>query len=81
MARPLSDHAKKLIAYLDATPATLATAARELGIEYSNANNLINRLRYAQRVLVVRKESVCHCKKPVALYAGSEWVKRNQEAA
>ncbi|MFN4328322.1 MAG: hypothetical protein ACK4FF_05545 [Limnobacter sp.] len=81
MGRPLSDHAKKLIDYLDATPATLATASRELGIEYSSANKLINRLRYANRVLVLRKEPMRHCKKRVALYAGSEWVKRNQEAA
>lgn len=81
MARPLSDHAKKLIAYLDATPATLATAARDLGIEYKSADKMINRLRYAERVLLLRKEPMCHCKKPVALYAGSDWWKRNQEAA
>lgn len=81
MARPLSDQAKKLIEYLDATPATLATAASDLGIEYSCAKTLINRLKYARRVLLLRKEPMCHCKKRVALYAGSDWVKRNQEAA
>lgn len=81
MARPLSDHAEKLINYLDATPATLATAARDLGIEYSRATSMMNRLKYSKRVLVLRKEPMCHCKKRVALYAGSEWVKRNQEAA
>lgn len=81
MARPLSDHAQKLIAYLDATPATLATAARDLGIEYKTVDNLIGRLTYAKRVLVLRKEPMSHCKKPVALYATPDWWKRNQEAA
>jgi hypothetical protein len=81
MARPLSDHAKRLQDYFNAGPATLAAAAQDLGLEYSKANCLINRLLYAKRVLVFRKERMCHCKKPVALYAGPEYVQKLREAA
>jgi hypothetical protein len=81
MARPLSDHARKLVAYLDATPATLAVAAQELGLEYTSAKKLINRLKYSRKVLVLRKQAMQHCKKPVSLYASADWWKRNQEAA
>lgn len=79
MARPLSDHAKKLIDYLDAKPATLAAAAHDLGIEYKAADKLINRLRYAERVLVLKKERFAHCRKPVALYATPQWWERNKD--
>lgn len=81
MARPLSEHAKRLQDYFNAGPATLAAAAHDLGLEYKRAEKLINRLIYAQRVLVLRKERMFHCKKPVALYAGPEYVKAMREAA
>ncbi len=81
MARPLSDHAKRLQDYFNAGPATLAAAAHDLGLDYSQAKFLVGRLAYARRVLVLRRERMCHCKKPVALYAGPEYVQKLREAA
>lgn len=81
MARPLSEHAKRLQAYFNAGPATLAAAAQDLGLDYSKANCLLNRLLYAKRVLVFRKERMFHCKKPVALYAGPDYMEKLKEAA
>jgi predicted adenine nucleotide alpha hydrolase (AANH) superfamily ATPase len=79
MARPLSSTAEKLIAHLDETPCTLATAADELGIDYMAAAMLISRLKYARQVLVIRKERHAHCRKPVALYATPQWWERNKD--
>jgi hypothetical protein len=81
MARPLSDHAKRLQDYFNAGPATLAAAAHDLGLDYSQSKLLVGRLVYARRLLVLRKERMFHCKKPVALYAGPEYVKVMREAA
>lgn len=79
MARPLSPKAEKLIKYLDESPCTLAVAADKLGIDYMAAAMLISRLKYAQQVLVIRKERLAHCRKPVALYATPQWWQRNKE--
>lgn len=79
MARPLSSTAEKLIAHLDETPCTLATAADELGVDYMCVAHLITRLKYSRHVLVVRKERLAHCRKPVALYATPQWWERNKD--
>lgn len=78
MARPLSSTAEKLIAHLDESPCTLATAADDLGVDYLKAKFLIHRLTYAKKVLVIRKERLAHCRKPVALYATPQWWERNK---
>lgn len=79
MPRPLSSTAEKLIAHLDESPCTLATAADELGVDYLKAKFLIHRLTYAKKVLVIRKERLAHCRKPVALYATPQWWERNKD--
>jgi hypothetical protein len=79
MARPLSSTAEKLIAHLDESPCTLATAADDLGLDYVKAKLLIGRLKYARKVLVIRKERLAHCRKPVALYATPQWWERNKD--
>jgi DNA-binding MarR family transcriptional regulator len=71
MARPLSSHAVSVLQFFAAAPATLADAAKALGLRIDSLEKMLRRFVDSGRLRIVRRERMPHCKKPVCVYVAS----------
>lgn len=68
MARPKSDLRLVVLKQLEQKPLTLADICAQHGLSMSGASKLIERLIYANQVMVVDKVARENCKRKVAVY-------------